>query len=290
MTLVGFELLFLSVRDQLQSNDDAAIAVVHWNLISNGLKCCGTGDTWPNSQSENHIGSEALPQGWSQDQSIYTLRYVDPTSNRTYLMKALAMDGSLILHLVRCFDEKTVSMTVQSRDYVTNSRESVQSTYRALSVLNNQLDKELYEKLVSGRSGSARGSASDTAASSSHRPLSHPNPPERSPLMVDPPRGPGSGGGIGYIPPRNPLGPGSYDPLNIGGADLDPFGRGGGMFMDPRNFPHLPGGIMPRPMPGFPPGSVPPGARFDPVGPPGLRPQPDPDHERPPNGYDDMFM
>ena len=43
-------------------------------------------------------------------------------------------------------------------------------------------------------------------------------------------------------------------------------------------------------------GSVPPGARFDPVGPPGIGPRragiwrtPDADH-LPPPGYDDMFM
>jgi hypothetical protein len=41
---------------------------------------------------------------------------------------------------------------------------------------------------------------------------------------------------------------------------------------------------------------VPPGARFDPIGPPGTEPRraglwgtPDADHEAPP-GYDDMFM
>lgn len=202
MALIGFELLFASVQDQLQTSDDAAIAVVHWNLISNGFKCCGTGDTWPNAQSENHAGGEALPAGWNADSSIYTLRYVDPTSNRTYIMKALAMDGSLILHLVRCFDEKTVSTTIKSRDYVTENRESVARSYRALSVLNSQLDKELFGKLMDSRGKGARGSSSDTGASTSTVHPSHQNPPERSPLMVDPPRG----GGIGYIPPRNPLG------------------------------------------------------------------------------------
>ncbi|GFN85118.1 proteasome inhibitor pi31 subunit [Plakobranchus ocellatus] len=290
MALLGFELLFLSVREQIQSNDDAAMAAVHWNLIFNGLKCCGAGDTWPNAQSESHHGSEALPSGWNHDSSIYTLRYVDPSSNRTYLMKALTMDGSLILNLVRCFDEKAVSTTIRSRDYVTGNKDSVESAYRALSVLNSQLDKQLYKRLVDIETGqkSARASASDTSARTSTGHSSRHDPPERSPLIVEPPRRSGGGSGVGYIPPRNPLGP--NDPFNIGGADLDPFGRGGGMFMDPRNFPRpgfFPGG---QPQPGFPPGSVPPGARFDPVGPPGVRPQPDPDHERRPDGYDDMFM
>lgn len=105
----------------------------------------------------------------------------------------------------------------------------------------------------------------------------------------------------------------------VGGADLDPFHRGvgGGMLMDPRQLYGSDGryrasdpgtgpfGSGPR----LPPGSLPPGARFDPFGPPGLGPRPgpglgpgprpwprgpnsgnpDPDHERPPD-YDDMFM
>lgn len=112
-------------------------------------------------------------------------------------------------------------------------------------------------------------------------------------------------------------------PPQVGGADLDPFhgGVGGGMLMDPREL-FGPGGRSRGPDPGtgpfgsgprLPPGSLPPGARFDPFGPPAPGPRggpwprggqwprggpwprgpnsadPDPDHERPPD-YDDMFM
>lgn len=45
--------------------------------------------------------------------------------------------------------------------------------------------------------------------------------------------------------------------------------------------------------PHLPPGAVPPGARFDPFGPPGTGgrfARPDNDHELPPHGADDMFM
>ena len=96
-------------------------------------------------------------------------------------------------------------------------------------------------------------------------------------------------------------------PPQVGGADLDPFHRGGGMLMDPREL-YGSRGRFPGPNPGtgpfgsgphLPPGSLPPGARFDPFGPPGPRGgpwprgpnsgNPDPDHERPPD-YDDMFM
>ena len=42
--------------------------------------------------------------------------------------------------------------------------------------------------------------------------------------------------------------------------------------MDPRNFPAPFGGGGRNPAPGLPPGAVPPGARFDPFGPPGVGP------------------
>lgn len=133
-----------------------------------------------------------------------------------------------------------------------------------------------------------------------------------------------------YGPPAGhprPGGPPDWDqdlshprrfPPQVGGADLDPFHRGigGGMLMDPRELygnsggRFGPGGQGPGQGPfgggpRLPPGSIPPGARFDPFGPPppGPRPgprggpwprgpnsgNPDPDHEKPPD-YDDMFM
>ncbi|CAG5134915.1 unnamed protein product [Candidula unifasciata] len=286
MALPGFELLYNSISNQIRSSDDAAIAAVHWNLVSNGLRCCGSGETWPDRQNENYTGSEALPADWNSDDSIYALRYVDPTSNRTYLMKALAMDGMLMLHLVRCFDEKSVSTTIKSRDYVNEDRSTVARAFSNLTDLNSTLTKELYTKMISGTKEQSAARSSSSTNTSNPRVDS-----QRSPLMEDPRRGPGPGG-VGFIPP-NPFRPDISNPFSVGRADLDPLsgGLGGGMFMDPRSFPGFrPGGTLGPNPPGFPPGSVPPGARFDPVGPPGVRPVPDPDHERPPDNYDDMFM
>ena len=42
--MAGQEVLFCSVIDQLQSPQDSLVTVLHWNLISNGFKCCGIGD------------------------------------------------------------------------------------------------------------------------------------------------------------------------------------------------------------------------------------------------------
>lgn len=84
------------------------------------------------------------------------------------------------------------------------------------------------------------------------------------------------------------------DPLrDVGRGDLDPFGRGGGMIFNPPGLHGPLGNLGPLgPMGRRLRGPVPPGARFDPFGPPGPnnRMGPDNDHFRAPGGYDDMFM
>lgn len=157
--------------------------------------------------------------------------------------------------------------------------------------------------------------------------ISHLDKPSSQPPSPKNDGGPRSDGPPNPRPghPVPPRGPPDWDqdlshprrfPPQVGGADLDPFHRGvgGGMLMDPRELYGNSGGRF-GPNPGIgpfgggprlPPGSIPPGARFDPFGPPrpGPRPDrwrgprpppgpgsgnPDPDHERPPD-YDDMFM
>jgi len=106
--------------------------------------------------------------------------------------------------------------------------------------------------------------------------------------------------GSEWEPPMNPF--------TVGRGDLDPLaaGAGGGMMFDPLRSGFPGGGVggpRGRGQPWLPSGSVVPGARFDPFGPPDLdrsgnvnpfgsgqyRSGPDPDH-LPPPGYDDMFM
>ena len=97
--------------------------------------------------------------------------------------------------------------------------------------------------------------------------------------------------------PRQPDHPAAPPPYGIGDGDLDPFGGGGnGMFAGPGHPVFGPGGGRVGGLPAVPRGMVPPGARYDPVGPggmggrnPNLFPgEPDPDELKPP-GYDDQF-
>ncbi|KAG8034813.1 hypothetical protein G9C98_007889 [Cotesia typhae] len=153
----------------------------------------------------------------------------------------------------------------------------------------NKIREDLVEPVYTG---TAREMSTQTSQSEDRRPSN----PDNDPLRVGPP----------HIPQRPPRWDPATDPRAVGRADLDPFAgvgpRGGGMLFDPfqpdRNlpnprFPGRPGGIG---GPAFlPPGAIPPGARFDPFGPPDNNlprpPRGNPDHDHlPPPGYDDMFM
>jgi len=111
-------------------------------------------------------------------------------------------------------------------------------------------------------------------------------PPVHDPLRVPPPHRPdfgiGSGdlypspgAGFGYIPGLDPFHGGNLiGPHHPGFGIRDPFAP------NPAYFPGGGRGILP-----------PRGARFDPFGPPGVRPYPDNDHLPPPGHFDDdMYM
>ncbi|KAL3317176.1 Proteasome inhibitor PI31 subunit [Cichlidogyrus casuarinus] len=110
--------------------------------------------------------------------------------------------------------------------------------------------------------------------------------------VLRPPRGPPSRVTACDVRPAAPAPtlPQSILPADYGRADLDPFAQlrppTGGMIFEPRR-PFYPGPGLGGPDV-LPPGSVPPGARFDPFG-PGLLPprRPGRDHFRP--DFDDMF-
>lgn len=173
--------------------------------------------------------------------------------------------------------------------------------------------KEGYEDGAAANSntnsdGQAAASSSSSAPRVTPRPMPGPRPTpimddDHDPLRIGPIRGPPRMPMPGM--PRQPFPMPGGMPGGFGSDDLVPGGgigppvwgpRGGAMggnLMGPRNFPGTGGG---RGMPGFGglpgggrgrglPGRVPPGARYDPMGPGGVGP--DNDIERPPPDDDD---
>eukprot|EP00057_Strongylocentrotus_purpuratus_P030843 XP_782862.1 PREDICTED: proteasome inhibitor PI31 subunit [Strongylocentrotus purpuratus] len=305
----GFESLFASIESKITSNYDGLICFLHWNIVNRGFTCVGHGEDTSSSSKK----SELLPAMWNSSQEEYAIRYVPQNSEDQYLLKCIVMGDTLLVNFMRLKDEKVSSLSLDVDHYINKEHlKDFDRVYRDKALLHQLINDDLIAPLNKSQTSTTttttttrqRDEAQSSRQSTDQRqgreretdPLRDPDPlRDIDPLRV-PPRHPGQAGHPEWGQPR--------DPFAVGRDDLDPFGPGGaGMLMDPfrGGMPHrgidpgigMPGGRLPR-------GAVPPGARFDPIGPPrpggpGGGPQggfdggPDPDH-LPPPGYDDMFM
>ncbi|KAK3931147.1 Proteasome inhibitor PI31 subunit [Frankliniella fusca] len=273
----GLELGFRTVSEAVKRKDDVIVVIVHWFLTRHGFRCIGLGDDKTLSGSEN--GSELLPDGWS-DPETYSLRYV--FDGDLFILRGVRADETLILNLLHTPDLNVSNLAVNVNEVVANTNGSVENMVPTHAALIDRIRKELVGPVTKKVSSEA------TTQTAYQNPNAHPSHPSSiDDVHRDPLRVPIGVGGPG---PRPRL-----DPFNYGRSDLDPLGVGGpgrgglgGMLFDP-----FQRGRGMEPPGGLPRGRVP-GARFDPIGPPGIgRPgrgfEPDPDH-LPPPGYDDMFM
>ncbi|XP_077990046.1 proteasome inhibitor PI31 subunit-like [Glandiceps talaboti] len=289
--MAGLELLYASISNQISSSNDAVVCYLHWCMINNGFKCIGCGEEIPDNL-DGLKKSELLPPGWNSSQDCYTLKYQPNDSDELHLLKAIPIDNTLLVHVMRLKDEKVCNLTVEVERYTDSQHlHNFNRSYKNLQELQDQFKTEIVNELHKDEAKKPKekytSSLRDDRLPSSSREDRRPD--HSDPLRVGPPRRPYAERQPEWGEPSNP-----YD---IGRGDLDPFHAGGGMLMDPSRGGFPRGGI-PDPSAGLPGrlprGAVPPGARFDPFGPPGTGPgstfrnEPDPDH-LPPPGYDDMF-
>ncbi|EFN80042.1 Proteasome inhibitor PI31 subunit [Harpegnathos saltator] len=276
----GFEAFHKLYHNEIQKKEDILILFVHWYLVKCGLRCIGIGDNNVFNMSDK--GSELLPKEWNTGPS-YALRYVK--NNTLYLLCGIKSDDEILINLAK-LDNDTISNTAFPIDKtVTTLDGSLETMIPSYEALLHQLRNEFLkpvckltltdlENTVETATQTNTGEVVDFSLSSRIR-----NPREldwRQPIQ----------------PVQRPPEPGT-----IGVSDLYPGGNGGGMIFDPfqRRTPadlHDPLGVPGR----LPVGAVPPGARFDPFGPPDLDPirpprhRPGDDHMRPPRFFGDMFM
>ncbi|KAH6937124.1 hypothetical protein HPB50_025585 [Hyalomma asiaticum] len=258
----GLELLFKACKDTLKSKSDALVLLVHYML-------------W----AQNSDSTELLPDGWNDNQSLYTLRYASVEGSERFVLKVIPSGVFLLVNVLNVSKERTASTNVTLNKFISDNFQELRKTYKNVDDLISKLNADLVTVL------GAMDSSTQVAAS---REASRMWSEENNPLHI-PSRQPG----IEWSPLQE--GP------RLGQRDLNPFYQGppgGGMLMDPRQLPrphHSDPGVG---IPGIPRGSIPPGARFDPFGPP--RPDapgapssrfagPNPDHLPPPPDYDDMF-
>ncbi|XP_037304306.1 proteasome inhibitor PI31 subunit [Pungitius pungitius] len=276
--MAGLEVLYTCVGRSVTCPQDAVVCFVHWEMIKRGFRCIGSGDE-PLSTDQK---SELLPADWSSNKELYSLRYTSKDGDSQLLLKAIAVDSTLIFNLLNSVTQQVSDLTVNISDHVDPDQlHAFHSVFKEADGLTEKVRTQLLPPQggPSGQRKSLREEEEEEEQRRRRREDSDPlRIPNRQPRHGPPPH---------WVDPVAP-------PFSAGGADLDPFGTrgGGGMIVDPlrSGFPRSgfdPSSGIPDILP---PGAVPPGARFDPFGPPGRhRPGPDPDH-MPPPGYDDMFM
>jgi len=277
----GFELLNKLFDNQLNKKEDVIVLCLHWFLVKNSFKCIGLGDSKIFDASSDQ-GSELLPAEWNL-QANYSLRYVK--ESQLYIVIAIKSDLDLMINFMRVDNNAVSNIQFPIDATVENLHGSLEAQIPTYRTVVERIRKELVEPVYTGSGREISTQTAERSETTERR-----RDPDDDPLRVGPLR----------RAPRQPWNP-EADPRNIGRSDLDPFSHGGGMIFDPftpqRGIPNPldprgPGGLG---VPGrLPLGAVPPGARFDPFGPPDIdlpRRSRDPDADHlPPPGYDDMFM
>lgn len=251
---------------------------------------CVCGLQQPHDRRQQPIsvpGSPCLPEGWNLSPDVYTLQYRHEKTGGTCLIKAIPVEGDLLLNaMVSSSRDVVYTVSLSTAKYV---REELGGQFNSPSVLRNLLqlmgllNKDIVFKLETVLSGDKKQEGTHTQRMAQEDPLR-----ARHPTRTN-----SSEQGI-----QGPYGYGDPDRFPIYG-DPDLFPGGGGMIFDPMRQGGR-RGMIPSEI--RPPSWNPPGARFDPIhpldphGPHPGRPRPrrpgydpDPDHMRPPGFDDDLF-
>lgn len=202
---------------------------------------------------------------WNEFEDCYAFVYSKPEkSSKKVLVKCLAMNNKLLIDAFRDGDNEPLHLELSVEDYIVEDGGTNYNTqFKNLGKLVGELNKAILTKYT----GSSMSNSSTQTSSSEKGEINNPPNVERQP---DYPYQPAGSFPSGYVVPPIP---------GIGGGDLFPGpgagvyptrgepGAGGSMLVGP-NDPRFFGGMGGDPrLPGGLPG-VPPGARFDPYGPP----------------------
>jgi len=289
----GFQIYFEAIKSQLQSKLDVVVSVIHFMLVNDDFLCVGTGEEFEEADASG--GSELLPTGWNSNQTFYTLKYRSRKADKLQLLfKGIVAGDVFIASALPLQDSNTVhSLSIRPEQFITNDWNTTfphAFVNGDIKPLENLLRKEMFDKLRDTPQVNPSGTSGQQAGQQQGQNAQEPGSGLREQVWVPPPQQPYYGGPNAQ-PNVDPLGRPVYP--RIGQGDLDPFGRGGGMLFDPFRPAGGPPFRVPRgdpTYPDLPPGAVPPGARYDPIGPPkgpkgGTWP-PNPDHLPPPGGPD----
>jgi len=271
---------------------EAVSAVLHIIMKELGFRCIGVRE-----KHDPQANEKVLPDGWNEVGDLFSFTYKHPRSSMTFVLKCLVIGDKLLVNGVGIEDKKihTIELDAQSLLQGNVSTEDFKSLFKDLNKLIELFQKEVITKLLPLTSSEASTQQESRTQERDVDPLRIPDSRTRqpySPLMERPPE---------------PLTP--FSPFSTGGNDVFPLpgpfegqqggpGRGGGNLIGPQH-PGF-GPYVTDPYGGSPfgrgrgrgRGGHPPGARFDPFGPPTTDfGNPDPDEFQPPRGggYDDYI-
>ncbi|KAE8574272.1 hypothetical protein XENTR_v10003359 [Xenopus tropicalis] len=152
----------------------------------------------PPQAAAQESGSERLPEGWAHSTDLYTLRYGSPNSQ--FLLKALTVEGAVIVHLMDMQTEKVADVTLQVSRFIDSAHlQEYPRVYKNAAELRGLLDKELISPVL----GSAKEPGAVTPGEQEPRP-----DPLRVPPRAPPARPPA------WCVTWKPPPPNSYFPLS----------------------------------------------------------------------------
>ncbi|XP_042053122.1 probable proteasome inhibitor [Salvia splendens] len=255
-----------AARPQFRTAFDKAAYAVHASFVATGYVLHATGppaftDDALSVSCKDEVGMD----GWNDVEDNYAFVYSNPEKgSKKVLVKCLVMNDKLIVDVLKEGGSEPLHLELDAGEYVQeDAGNNYGSQFKNLGKLVENVNKEVLNKLDASSASSSSAKSSSTEASIRE---------ERDRLRVGP----------DTEDPYMPLHPGYVVPAipGFGGSDLFP-GPGAGMYPsrgdfgggsmlvgpdDPRFFGDRTRG------PGFPGGlpGVPPGARFDPYGPPNV--------------------
>ncbi|BFI43036.1 proteasome inhibitor subunit 1 (PI31) [Marchantia polymorpha subsp. ruderalis] len=265
-----------AARPAFRSAHDRVSFVVHSAFLASGYSLTAVGSaagaTFPSSAASATEETEVGIEGWNELDGSYAFQYSDGSQAglcKSVIVKCTAIGDLLMVDAAPLSDADTpYSLEIKVNDYTVDSMTSnYGQQYTNLEGLVDRLNSSIISKLSSSAGETSSDTKSPSAQPEREREV---RPPPRISILEDPPRP----GGFQY--PEIPA---------YGGNDLLP-GLGAGIFAPRRDVGVGVGGTMlvgpndPRwgrvgiggqpPVGGPNPPGVPPGARFDPFGPPGV--------------------
>ncbi|TKW35194.1 hypothetical protein SEVIR_2G356100v4 [Setaria viridis] len=256
-----------AARPALRGAHDGVAFAAHAAFLAAGYSLCAVGPdalTDPPPSGDEEVGID----GWNSMENCYAFLYSkeEKGKKKRVLVKCLVIGELLAVDVLdlEAQDKGPYNIQINVKDFFSKEQpKNYGDMYKNFAGLTETVNSNVLCKLdgkddgaVAGKNPDAAAKNTDAESSSSIHSSENPSPRTTDPNSL-------------IYPPIAPLG--SDDLFPGPGAGFYPhggIGSGGSMHVgpnDPRFFPSNP---FPAPFGG--PGSVPPGGRYDPIGPPGV--------------------